>query len=97
VEGCCAIPQQVAKRYLVGCRKAVTLRRKTLFHVDTWQERSLMPVWNLRNLQKRQKKSAEWRRNGIFFFPLVQGFHKALFLNIFLSFILADRKVVDFQ
>ena len=31
------------------------------------------------------------------FFPLVQGFHKALFLNIFLSFILADRKVIDFQ
>jgi hypothetical protein len=56
VEGCCAIPQQVAKRYLVGCRKAVTLRRKTLFHVDTWQERSLMTVWNLRNLQKTAKK-----------------------------------------
>jgi len=44
-----------------------------------------------------KKKSAEWRRNGIFFFPLVQGFHKALFLNIFLSFILAERKAVDFQ
>jgi hypothetical protein len=32
-----------------------------------------------------------------FLSPLVQGFHKALFLYIFLSFILADRKAVDFQ
>jgi hypothetical protein len=33
-EGCRTIPQQVAKRYLVGCRKTVTLRRKSFCHVD---------------------------------------------------------------
>ena len=90
--------RQVARRYLVGWRKSVTLLRKIFCDVehlvgkmfDKWLEPPRPP-------KTAKGMCAERYRTVSFLFPLVQGFHKALFLYIFLSFILSNLENVVCQ